>query len=157
MSSLDLIASSVKTAWAASMYTGYCPVANIYYGRAQQPSQLAGFPYMEMEIKQTNAEVFTHNAPEYSLITYMLTISTFTVQGQTGGSTSGDAMTDQGNILRALEAVLNFITPNVPWNAVTGFLHCLPNPGSTLEKDSELYQGRDVFKSTNQWTLLIQE
>lgn len=139
------------------MYTALCPVSRIYYGRAQKPSQLAGFPYMEMDVKQLKTEVPTQNAPEYSLCTYELTIATFTVQGQTGGTTSGDALTDQGNLLRALESVLDYITPNVPWNAVTGFLHCLPKGQTQIDKDSELYLGCDVLKSTDQWSLLVQE
>lgn len=157
MSSIDLIASSVKADWNTGGYTGYCPTDNIYFGRAQQPEQLAGFPYMEIDVKQLTNEVFTQNAPEYSLVTYRLTIDIFTVQGQTGGTTTGDQVTDQGNILRALDAILNYITPNVPWNSVTGFLHCLPEGNSSLEKDPELYQGRDVFRGSDQWTLLVQE
>jgi|HubBroStandDraft_4_1064222.scaffolds.fasta_scaffold54847_2 hypothetical protein len=157
MSSIDLIASSVKEAWNVGAYTGYCPTANIYFGRAQKPAQLSGFPYMEMDVRKVKTEVSSENALNYSLVTYQLTIDTFTAQGQTGGTTTGDQLTDQGNIVRSLEAVLNYITPNVPWNNVEGFLHCIPDGETVFGKAPELYLGVDVMTSKNQWTLLVTE
>jgi hypothetical protein len=62
-----------------------------------------------------------------------------------------------GNLQRAMEAVLNFLTPNDPWNYVVGFLHCIKNAPSKIEKDVELYIGDDVLVGTQTWKLLISE
>lgn len=153
---IDLIVSSLKLAWSESAYTGLLPAANIYYDRAQQPAGVAGFPYARVFVEETNREVMTViEDGGNSLVTYTLTVEVWTCQGMTGGS--GDQITDQGHLVRSLESVLNFLPPNTPWNYVPGFLHCLKVPPGTLGKDNELYLGKDVYKSRNQWSLLISE
>ena len=155
MASFDYIMASLKTAWDRD---DLLPGGSIYYDRAEKPAQLAGFPYAEVTIELANWEVVTipDATTKNSLVTYDLTVEIFTCQGQTGGSTSGDQMTDQGNLQRAFEAILNFIPPNEPWDGVEGFLHCLKGR-STIKKDEELYQGKDVLVSTNRWAMLVSE
>jgi hypothetical protein len=87
---------------------------------------------------------------------YHIAIKVWTCQGMTGVTSSGDQMTDQGVIMRALEAVLSNITPNTAWQYVTGFKHCLEGP-SSLTKDEELYLGGDVMISENNWVMLVGE
>ena len=131
---------------------GIVSPANIYYDRPQQPPGLAGFPYIQCIITEDPPDVTTSQAEK--LVSYHLEIKAWTAQGQPGSS--GDQITDQGNIMRALETVLSQIPPNQPWYFVAGFLHCIEGL-SRLAKDDELYLGQDVYVSTSNWDLLIQE
>lgn len=157
MASIDLIAQSFVTAWTGSAYTGLIPVSRLYFDRAEKADGVAGFPYAEMFCKRIKYEVVTDHDGTNSLVTYQFKVVVWTTQGMTGGTSTGDQITDQGNIQRGLESVLNNITPNTAWNFVPGFLHCLPDDEMTIEKDQGLYQGRDVMKSTQTWTLLVSE
>jgi len=153
MASHDLISRSLKLAWLAN--PALMSAANIYFGRAQQPAGLAGFPYASMTIEQTGYEAVTR--PGARLVTYLVQVEVYTTQGQTGGVSSGDQVTDQGNLMRAFCAILNNITPNTAWFFVAGFKHCIQNPGAACTKEEALYLGSDVYKSTQSWTLLTQE
>ena len=155
MASTDLIMASLKLAWSEGAYTALVPAGSFYFDRAQKPGELAGFPFVEVFIHAVNTEVVTGVEAGNSLVTYSLEIDVWTAQDMTGGATSGKQVTDQGNIQRALEAILNHIPPNTPWNYVDGFLHCI-REGTTSEKDAELYRF-DVITSKNYWTLLVSE
>ena len=153
----DKIMSSLKIAWGASAYTGLVPTGKIFYRRAQVPDQLAGFPYLECRIVRVRKEVMTKVDTFNALATYDLRIKSYTAEGMTGGTSTGDQLTDTCNILRALEAVLNNIPPNTAWNNVTEFLHCIPDPGETeVDIDTELYRA-DVYTAEPQWSILIAE
>lgn len=154
MAQFDLIMKSFKEAWNAD-YSTTVPTNNFYYGRVQKPNQLAGFPYGEVQIKEDEPEPTTDPGTG-RLVTYHITIRVWTCQGMTGVTSSGDQMTDQGTIMRALEAVLSSIPPNTAWYYLTGFKHCLEEP-SSLTLDEELYQGRDVIISENHWVILVGE
>ena len=152
----DLISASVRLAWSGGGNTALMPAANVYYGRAQQPAELPGFPYSEMDIVETDHEVMT-GGPSNALVTYELKITTYTAQGMTGGASSGLQVTDQGNLMRAWEGILNTIPPNQAWNTVPTFLHCIQvHPSETVE-DMGLYLGKDVFKSILRWSILVTE
>ena len=157
MAGQDNIAKSVRLAWSESYFTPLMPTNHIYYDKAEQPAGKAGFPYASMKIEQVDFEVVTQLAPSYSLVTYQLIIDVWTCQDMTGGTSQSDQVVDQGNLMRAFQSVLNFITPNQAWNYVLGFLHCLPMSEATLKKDEELYLGKDVYKSTQNWSILCQE
>lgn len=157
MASFDLISSSFKAAWSAGGYTGLCPASALYYGRPQKPAQLAGFPYMGYTVTTISEEQRTKVQSLGSLVKYMLTVTAWTVQGMTGGTTSGDQVTDQGNLQRGLETVLNFIPPNLPWYNLMNFLHCLKIGLGEPTKDKELYLGKDVFFSDNSWEIMVAE
>ena len=152
---IDTIMSSLRLAWSQSAYVGLMPASSLYFGRAQKPNELSGFPFAEVLIEATNSEVVTVVDAGNSLVTYELEIDVWTCQGMTGGSSTGRQVTDQGNIIRALEAVLNFIPPNTGWNYVLGFLHCLKET-TKMNKDEELYRA-DVVVSRNRWKLLVSE
>ena len=154
MAQFDLITRSFKSAWNAD-YSTTVPTNNFYYGRAQQPAELAGFPYGEIYITEDEPEPTTRRA-DGRLITYHLTIKVWTCQGMIGVTSSGDQMTDQGIIMRALEAVLSSIPPNQAWEFVTGFKHCLEG-ASSLAVDEEMYLGKDVLISESNWTMLVGE
>jgi hypothetical protein len=155
MASFDLIMSSLKLAWSEGAYTALVPANSIYFDRAQKPNQMAGFPFVEVFIKEDSPEVVTEVETYNSLCTYHVEIDVYTCQGMTGGTSTGDQLTDQGNIQRALEAILNYLPPNTPWNNVVGFLHCIKGE-TTIGKDAELYR-MDVIISKQHWTLLISE
>lgn len=142
----DLILRSLTTALSNMVV----PIGNIYFDRAEQPAGLDGFPYMRVFITNTE-ELTTQTAPNSSLVTYRILIEVFSCQ-----SGSNDQIMDQGTIQRALESILNYLPPNTPWMYVTSFVHCLKQ-SSTMEKDSNLFQGKDVYKSTNVWHLLATE
>ena len=118
---------------------------------------LAGFPYISLLVEQSSVELREDTGSHNKLIRYSLVVSAWTVQDMTGGATSGDQITDQGNIQRALESILDGIPPNGPWQNVPGFLHCIPMEGASMAKDPELYEGFDVYKSTNSWEILVEE
>lgn len=151
---IDTIATAFRTAWAAS--GGSVPAARAYYDRAQQPSGLSGFPYLCFRVSAESPEIVGQylSSPQLRLCTYTLTIEFYTVQGMPG--TSGDQITDQGNLMRAAESVLSNIPANQPWYGVTNFIRCLQE-GSTLEKDQELYLGKDVMMGTMEFSILVQE
>ena len=158
MAQFDLIMKSIQEAWDAD-YSPIIPTANFYYDRAQKPVGVAGFPYAEVRIEEEMPEPTTDTTDDIDsgrLVTYHVEILVWTCQGMTGASSSGDQMTDQGLIMRALEAVLSYIPPNAAWNYVAGFAHCLEGM-SSLEKDPELYLGGDVYISTNNWDMLVTE
>lgn len=149
MSQIDNIMRSLTTTLANTIV----PIGNVYFDRAQQPAGLSGFPYMRVFIQEMPDEVISQTAPGTSLITYKLTIETWTVQQ--GGN---DQVSDQCVYTRALDHALKYITPNTNWLFVTGFKHCLKNAAeSDLRKDRELYQGNDVYKCTNVYSILCQE
>ena len=156
MSSIDLISESVKVAWNGGAYTALMPNSHLYYDRAQQANETSGFPYGEMFIREVKHESMTV-VDDNSLVTYELKIAVYTMQGQTGGSSGGKQVIDQGNLMRAFDAILNVIPPNNPWNYVTGFLHCLKVPPSEIGKDEDLYLGKDVIKSIQTWSILVVE
>ena len=159
MASIDLISSSFKAAWHAVPNDSYVPSDNIYLGRPQKPNQLAGFPYIALVIAQTNYEPRTQQfcTDGQALVTYNLQLEVWTCQGQTGGASSGDQVSDQGNIQRAVDAILTKIPPGSAWYDVPFFLHCLKDPRASMEKDEELYEGNDVWKSKQSYNLLILE
>ena len=157
MASIDLIASSFKAAWHAVPNDSLVSPANIYLDRAEQPSGLAGFPYIEMFIVQEGYEPRTQQSYQAAtaLVKYKLLIEVWTTQGQPGSS--GDQITDQGIIQRAVDAILTKIEPGQAWLNVPGFVHCIKEPRATLEKYRELYLGKDVFKSVQSYILLCLE
>jgi hypothetical protein len=131
----------------------------MYLGRPQKPEMLAGFPYMAMLITQESYEVRTQQSyvNATAIVGYELKVEVYTCQGMTGGVSSGDQITDQGNIQRALDAVLTKIPPDQPWFNVPLLLHCIKQPKVLLDKEPELYQGNDVFKSTQFYKFLVLE
>lgn len=156
MASQDLIASSFKMGWS---YGSLVQNGNIYVDRPQKPNQLAGFPYISMNITQDSYEVRSQQSYQdaIAIVGYSIKIEAYTCQGMTGGATTGDQVTDQGNIQRAIDAVLTKIPPDQPWFNVPLFLHCIKQPHSTMWKDRELYEGCDVFKSTQSYGILLLE
>ena len=156
MAAFDLIMKSFTAEWAAGGYTAILPTANIYYGRAQQPAELAGFPYAECQITIERTEVVTVVEALNSRVYYDLEITVYTAQGQTGGTDAGDQVSNQGAIQRALEAILNFIPHNNSWQYLPNFLHCIKD-ASSLGEDNELYLGKDVLISRQNWTILNAE
>ena len=109
---------------------------------------------MRVWADQVDVEPRTQVVGGNQLATYTLTCEIWTAQGMP--ASSGDQMTDQGTICRALEAILNEITPNTAWFFVPGFLHCLKRSGSVV-KAPDLFQGADVYVSTNEWSILVTE
>lgn len=154
---IDYITASLKSAWAAGGNTALMPASAIYYDRPQKPAQLAGFPYSSLKISDEGEEVRTVAAVGNKLVRYLLQVDAYVVQGMTGGTSSGDAITDAGNLLRAFQAILDFVPPNTIWYTLTGLLHCIPQPGATIEKDPELYLGCDVYKASGFWEFLVEE
>ena len=156
MASIDLIASSFKMAWP---FGSLVPVGNVYLGRPQQPNQLVGFPYIAMLIQQESYEVRSQQSyiDVTALVGYLAKFEVYTCQGQAGGATTGDQVTDQGNIQRALDLVLTKIPPDQPWFNVPVFLHCIKEPKVWMEKDTALYLGNDVFKSIQSYRFLVLE
>src|SRR5579871_6249229 len=132
---IDKLCTAFRTAWTAS--GGSVPAARAWFDRAQQASGLSGFPYLVFRVAADTPEVVTQVPGKKTprICTYTLTIDFWTIQGMPG--TSGDQITDQGNLMRAAESVLSNIPANQPWYGVTGFLHCLQQE-TTLEKDEEM-------------------
>ena len=158
MPSLDLISSSFILAWGESAFTPLCPANRIYLDRPQQPAANgAGFPYMSLAIKEVAHEVVTQVDDLNSLVTYRVTVEIWTCQGMTGGTSTGDQVTDQGRLQRAVGAILDRIPPNTGWNYVADFLHCINEGAMEFGKDADLYLGKDVFKSSQSWRMLISE
>lgn len=158
MASFDLICESFKSAWAADAgRIALVDPARIYFDRAQIADELNGFPYLELNVTQDSYEPRTVMASNNALVGYVLEVHAYTCQWQTGGATTGDQVSDQGAIMRALDATLNFITPNAPWESLTGFLHCINSASMTVSKDTQLYQGKDVYHSVSSWNLLVEE
>ena len=107
---------------------------------------------MRVFIQEDSPEITTLGTPK--LVSYHMEIEAWTVQDMTGSS--GDQMTDQGNIMRMLETILTQVQYNNPWGFVAGFLH-LVEGASSLTKNNELYQGKDVMVSVSNFDILIQE
>ena len=155
MKNFDTILSSFKTAWGAE--NALVPLTRVFYDRPEEPTGYDGFPYLALFLLTAAYEVVSEPDGTNSLVTYHLTVNAYTVQNQTGGATSGDQITDQGNIQRALDAVLDSIPPNTAWNDVAGFLHCIPLPGGNVRKDETLFDGRDVLVYDATWEILVSE
>lgn len=158
MPSLDLISSSFITAWTDSDSTPLCPANRIYLDRPQQPLPLgAGFPYMAMDIAEIEHEVSTQQEDFNSLVTYRFTLEIWTCQGMTGGTSTGDQVTDMGNLQRGVSAILDRLPPNTGWNFLDNFLHCINEGAMTCRKDNSLYLGKDVLHSSQSWQILVAE
>lgn len=151
---IDLLSAAFKSAWSDASNGGIVPVDAIYFGRPQQPSGPAGFPYIGLLIREVPPEVTQRQ--RLWLCRYDAEIVAWTVQGMTGGATAGDQVTDQGNILRAVEAIMRSIPPNEPWYTVNGFAHVLPGPVA-IDKDDELFQGADVYTGVANYQFLVYE
>ena len=140
MASQDLIMNSFKQSWNLQGNSSLVPLASIYYGRAEQPNGLAGFPYIRCFIDEDEPEITT-NLQDAWLCTYHLLIEVWTTQGMTG--TSGDQIPDQGNIMRAIENTFRIIAPSKAWISVSGYLSNWKAGVTTLDKDNEIYLGKD--------------
>ena len=157
MSSADLIASSFKAAWQAGGGAALVLPNSIYYGRAKQPDKQAGFPFIELLIAQTSNELRSQQSydSDTALVSYTLTVEVWTCQGMS--TSSGDQLTDQGNIQRAVDAVMTKIIPGQAWYNVTTFIHAIKDQQTAMAPDSELYQGQDVTSSIQSYLILLGE
>ena len=151
------ILTAFKDEWAGHGSPALLPTDNIYFDRAQQPAALAGFPYMEVFLSQVGQEVATMQGGGTTLTTYELSVKVYSVQDQTGGSSTGDPVDDCSNIQESLDVMMSGIPPNTAWNGVDGFLHSVPIPGATVAKDELLFDGRDVYVYVGSWHLLVGE
>ena len=159
MAQIASITASFKAAWTAAGNTTLVPAGNIYFDRAQQPAQLAGFPYMRIWVTQDSYEVRSQQSyiDAEAFVGYTLRIEVRTCQNQTGGASTGDQMLDQQQIQQALDAVLTKVIPDQAWYSVPLLLHIIKEPTTTMVKDPELYQGRDQMTSTQTYHLLVLE
>jgi hypothetical protein len=148
------ILTSAKDAWNAP---SLLPVDNIYFGRAGQPDGYDGFPYMELELQLIDIEVATRQGNGTTLSTYELEIATYNVQDQTGGDTTGDPIEDCQNLQDAITSIYTTIPYNTAWHAVPGFLHCIPLPRTIVIEDEQLFNGRDVYRFSTAYRLLVGE
>jgi len=128
------------------------PSTNIYFNRPQQPSGLSGFPYLDICIGSPQYEIKTQNSINNSFVSYLITIKLYTCQ-----QGSNDQVSDQCVYQRGLEGVLNYLPPNTAWHYVTNLMHIIKQPSPDMTKDKELYQGKDVWISTNIWKLTVIE
>ena len=150
---IDYIASSFKSAWAAN--SGLVQGRRIYYDRAQQAASITDFPYITFTISAEPPDVVTQiSGVQTRICTYRLAVTFWTIQGMP--STSGDQITDHGQLMRALETCLAIVPSSNPWYNVPGFLGCWQQD-STLVKDNELYLGKDVLCGTVEFVIKTQE
>ena len=147
---LDYRAAAFKQAW-----NGGVPKGRIYYDRAEQAAGITDFPYLTFTITAEPPEVVSQvSGTNTRICTYRLAVTFWTCQGMPGSS--GDQITDQGILMRALENALANIPASNPWYNVPGFLGCWQQD-STLVKDNELYLGKDVLCGTVEFLIKTQE
>ena len=149
-----MIIDYIMSALITSLGTSVVPSGHIYYDRANQPTGFDSFPYIRVFIEQTSSEpttTATTTAHNY-FNTYSVKIEIWTTQVGTD-----DQVGTQGTLQRALESILNFIPPNTAWGSITNFCHLTKIGSPTLTKNDQLYLGKDVYTSVNQWSLLVVE
>lgn len=151
---IDQIATAFRTAWTTS--GGSVPISRAWYDRAQAPSGLSDFPYLCFRVSADTPEIVSQvpGMRQARIVSYTLTIEFYTTQGM--AVSSGDQITDQGNLMRAAESVLSNVSSSQPWYSVTGFMGCWQQ-GSTLTKDEELYNGKDVLVGSMEYKIMVQE
>ena len=159
MPQIASIAASIKAAWIAAGNETLVPAGHIFYDRAEQPAQLAGFPYLMMWISQDSYEVRSQQSyiDAEAFVGYTIKIEAWTCQNMTGGASTGDQLLDQQAIQSALDAILTKVVPDAAWFSVPYLLHIIKEQTVSLVKHPILYLGRDVYTSTQTYHLLTLE